>query len=182
MQALIGRALRTMVHVELLLLLHRTAPTASSVAAAATELRDQADLVTAAFTDLEQSGLAARGSSAGAPEWQLAVSNDQLLEATTALRELYDRRPVTLVKALHSRPAAPQRAFADAFRLWRGWRRSRARLLLWSTACFAGLALNNVLLIVDTRMLRETDLALVRLLPALVGAAALIYGLVWDAE
>lgn len=73
-------------------------------------------------------------------------------------------------------------SIACAVLLWRGWRRSRARLLLWSTLCFAGLALNNVLLIVDTRVLPEADLALVRLLPALLGAAALIYGLVWDAE
>ena len=69
-----------------------------------------------------------------------------------------------------------------AILLWRGWRRSRARLLLWSTVCFAGLALNNVLLVVDTRLLTAVDLAFVRLLPALLGAAALLYGLVWDAE
>lgn len=71
---------------------------------------------------------------------------------------------------------------ACAVLLWRGWRRSRARLLFWSTLCFAGLALNNVLLIVDTRVLPEVDLALIRLVPALLGAGALIYGLVQDAE
>jgi hypothetical protein len=66
--------------------------------------------------------------------------------------------------------------------LWRGWRRSRARLLLWSALCFAGLFLNNMLLVIDTRILPDVDLALVRLLPALLGASVLVYGLVWDAE
>lgn len=66
--------------------------------------------------------------------------------------------------------------------LWRGWKRSRVRLLFWSALCFGGLFLNNVLLIVDTRILPQVDLALVRTLPALFGAAVLVYGLVWDAE
>ena len=73
-------------------------------------------------------------------------------------------------------------SLACAVLLWRGWRRTRARLLLWSTVCFAGLSLNNILLIVDTRMLPDVDLAIVRMLPALIGAGALVYGLVWDAE
>ena len=66
--------------------------------------------------------------------------------------------------------------------LWRGWRRSRARLLFWSTLCFAGLALNNILLVVDTRLVTQIDLALVRLTPAVLGIAALLFGLVWEAE
>ena len=73
-------------------------------------------------------------------------------------------------------------SLACAVLLWRGWHRSRARLLFWSALCFVGLFLNNVLLIVDTRMLPQVDLALVRTIPALLGAAALVYGLVWDAE
>ena len=73
-------------------------------------------------------------------------------------------------------------SLACAVLLWRGWRQSRARLLLWSTVCFAGLFLNNALLIVDTRMLPDADLAVVRMLPALLGACALVYGLVWDSE
>jgi hypothetical protein len=66
--------------------------------------------------------------------------------------------------------------------LWRGWRQTRARLLLWSTICFAGIALNNVLLVVDTRVLPDIDLAIVRLVPALIGVAALLYGLILDDE
>jgi hypothetical protein len=73
-------------------------------------------------------------------------------------------------------------SLACAVLLWRAWRRTRARLLFWSALCFVGLGLNNVLLVIDTRMLPEADLALARLVPALLGAAALVYGLVWDTE
>ena len=73
-------------------------------------------------------------------------------------------------------------SLACAVLLWRGWRRSRARLLFWSALCFIGLFLNNALLIVDLRMLPQLDLAIVRTIPALLGAMALVYGLVWDTE
>ena len=64
--------------------------------------------------------------------------------------------------------------------LLRSYRRSRLRLLLWSGLCFACFALNNILLIVDVRVLPEQDLSLVRSLPSLVGIALLLYALVWE--
>jgi hypothetical protein len=64
--------------------------------------------------------------------------------------------------------------------LLRSYRRSRVRLLLWSGLCFACFALNNVLLVIDVRMLPEQDLSVVRSLPSLVGIALLLYGLVWE--
>ena len=69
---------------------------------------------------------------------------------------------------------------ACAFLLLRGYTRSRFRLLLWSGLCFAGLALNNVLLFVDKRVIPEMDLSVWRTIPALVGIALLLYGFVWD--
>jgi hypothetical protein len=66
--------------------------------------------------------------------------------------------------------------------LARGYRRSRARLLLWSSLCFAGLALNNVLLFIDLRVVPDVDLSVWRSLPALAGLLVLVYGLVWDAR
>ena len=63
--------------------------------------------------------------------------------------------------------------------LLRGYARSRARLLFWSGLCFAGLALNNFLLVLDVRM-SAVDLSTWRTLPALAGAALLVYGLVWE--
>ena len=64
--------------------------------------------------------------------------------------------------------------------LWRGYRRSGARLLFWSALCFAGLALNNILLIVDLRMLTHLDMSIGRALPAVAGVLLLVYGLVWE--
>ena len=66
--------------------------------------------------------------------------------------------------------------------LVRGYLQSRARLLLWASFCFAGLALNNVLLFVDLRVVPTMDLSVWRSLPALVGVALLVYGLVWDSQ
>lgn len=73
-------------------------------------------------------------------------------------------------------------SLACAGLLLRGYLRSRVRLLLWSSLCFVGLALNNVLLVLDLVILPESDLSLLRNLPALVGLALLVFGLVWEAE
>jgi hypothetical protein len=73
-------------------------------------------------------------------------------------------------------------SLACAVLLLRGWRRSRQRLLLWSGLCFAGLALNNILLVIDENMIPERDLSLLRTLPALAGIALLLYGFIWDAD
>ena len=66
--------------------------------------------------------------------------------------------------------------------LLRGWSRSRARLLLWSGLCFAGLVLNNVLLVIDVGAVPDTDFPVLRVLPALAGVALLLYGLVWESR
>lgn len=67
-----------------------------------------------------------------------------------------------------------------AILLFRGYRRSGARLLFWSALCFVGLALNNVMLIVDLRVLPDIDLVTWRLVPALGGVMLLVYGLIWE--
>lgn len=64
--------------------------------------------------------------------------------------------------------------------LVRGYRRSRVRLLFWSALCFIGLALNNILLIVDLRV-PQVDLEVWRAIPAVIGVSLLVYGLVWEA-
>lgn len=64
--------------------------------------------------------------------------------------------------------------------LLRGYRRSRVRLLFWSGLCFVGLALNNVLLFIDVRVVPEVDLSLWRTIPAVLGVAVLLYGLIWE--
>ena len=73
-------------------------------------------------------------------------------------------------------------ALACAWLLLRAYSRQRYRLLLWSAICFAGLTLNNVLLVVDKIFLPDIDLTVLRLLVALASLAVLIYGLIWDAS
>ena len=64
--------------------------------------------------------------------------------------------------------------------LLRGYAKSRARLLFWSGLCFAGFALNNLLLVIDVRVVPELDLSLWRTIPALIGISLLVYGLIWE--
>jgi Family of unknown function (DUF5985) len=66
--------------------------------------------------------------------------------------------------------------------LWRAWSATHLRLLLWSLVCFAGLLLNNIMLIVDKVLVEDTDLSAWRTLPAAIGVGALVYGLIWDAR
>ncbi len=79
-------------------------------------------------------------------------------------------------------------SLACAFMLWRGFAQSRARFLMWSSLCFVGLAINNILLFLDRVVLPDvegfmgTSFQVWRSIVALVGIALLIYGLIWDAE
>jgi energy-converting hydrogenase Eha subunit G len=66
--------------------------------------------------------------------------------------------------------------------LLRGYAASRSRLLFWSGLCFAGLALNNLLLVIDVRVIPEIDLSVWRTVPALIGVSLLVYGLIWEAR
>ena len=73
-------------------------------------------------------------------------------------------------------------SIACAVLLLRGYLRSRARFLMWSSLCFIGLAANNVILFVDKVVLPDTDLWLLRSTTALAAMAVLVFGLIWDAE
>jgi hypothetical protein len=71
-------------------------------------------------------------------------------------------------------------SLACAVLLLRGYLASRARLLLWSGLCFAGLAVNNIILLVDLSVVPAVDLSFYRSIPAIVGVGLLVYGLVWE--
>jgi hypothetical protein len=66
--------------------------------------------------------------------------------------------------------------------LLRSWRAERLRLLLWTALGFAGLAVNNLLLVVDERVLPDVDLALLRDASGLVAVSVLLFGLVWESQ
>ena len=72
---------------------------------------------------------------------------------------------------------------ACAWLLGRSYRATGARLLFWSSVCFAFLAANNLALIVDLLLFPEVyDLRIVRLSLALAAVVSLIWGFVWQAE
>lgn len=71
-------------------------------------------------------------------------------------------------------------SIACAILVIRSYRRTRVRLLLWSSLCFVLLALNNVLLFTDLVVVPAVDLSLARVASALAGLALLLYGLIWD--
>jgi uncharacterized protein DUF5985 len=64
--------------------------------------------------------------------------------------------------------------------LFRGYRARRSSLLFWSSSCFLGLALNNILLLIDLYAFPEFDLFLPRTLIAVVAVSLLLYGLIWE--
>ena len=64
--------------------------------------------------------------------------------------------------------------------LVRGYLRTRSRILMWSALCFAGLTANNVLLVVDRLVVKDVDLSTWRVVPAVAGVAALVFGLIWE--
>jgi len=65
--------------------------------------------------------------------------------------------------------------------LLRGYNQSRSRLLFWCGLCFVGLALHNILLIIDIKTPNNVlDLSHVRSLPAVAGVLVMIFGLIWE--
>jgi hypothetical protein len=71
---------------------------------------------------------------------------------------------------------------ACAWLLGRSYRRSGVRLLLWSSICFAFLAANNLVLVLDLVIwpAPEVDLRLPRMILALAAVMSLIWGFIWD--
>jgi hypothetical protein len=64
----------------------------------------------------------------------------------------------------------------------RSYRRQRSGLLLWSSACFVGFAINNVMLFVDLVVVPDVDFSLVRTASALAAVVMLLVGLIWESK
>jgi hypothetical protein len=71
---------------------------------------------------------------------------------------------------------------ACAFLLARTYRRSRARLLLWSALCFVLLAANNLVVILDLLLLPDINFGIARLVLSLGAVGVLLFGFIWDLE
>lgn len=69
--------------------------------------------------------------------------------------------------------------------LLRSYARNRVPLLFWSAICFVGLFVNNLMVLIDLDQIvfsSITNLSVWRLVPAVLGLAALCYGLVTEAR
>lgn len=69
-----------------------------------------------------------------------------------------------------------------AFMLARSYARTGMRLLLWSALCFAFLAANSFVVIVDMLIYPEGDLTLLRNSLSFAGVSLLLFGFIWDLE
>jgi cytochrome bd-type quinol oxidase subunit 2 len=71
-------------------------------------------------------------------------------------------------------------SLACAALMWRSYRRSHRALLLWTGLCFAGLAVNGLLVIVDEVVITTVDLRVWRAGAAALAVTILLVGLVWE--
>jgi hypothetical protein len=62
------------------------------------------------------------------------------------------------------------------------YRRRGSRFLLWSTLCFVGLAINNVLLVLDLVIIPDVDLSLLRSGTGVVALLLMVVGLIWESS
>jgi hypothetical protein len=61
-------------------------------------------------------GLASRADTGGVATFRLAPATDALRQVVTTIVNMYEQRPVTLIRAVYEQASAA-RSFADAFRL-----------------------------------------------------------------
>ena len=66
--------------------------------------------------------------------------------------------------------------------LWRGFRKTRYRLLLWSSLCFLILGIANLLLFADLVLYPGTSLLVLRNAVTLVAILVLLVGLVFESQ
>jgi hypothetical protein len=71
---------------------------------------------------------------------------------------------------------------ACAALLLRSYLRTRTRFLMWSSAGFTGLSINNILLLVDLMVVPSIDLQPWRTLAALIAVTVLVVGLILESR
>ena len=117
-RALIDAYVTTMTHVEVLLFVRREPSRPWRAADLPESVTGGSEPAARRCLEELQAARLLVGSDAG-EGYRYAPGSDDLRDATTELDTLYNQRPVTLVRALYSRPATAVRSFADAFRLRR---------------------------------------------------------------
>lgn len=69
-----------------------------------------------------------------------------------------------------------------AWLLLRSYLRTHGTMLFWSALCFALLALNNLLVIMDMLLVREIDFSLYRLSASVLAIGVLLFGFIWRGD
>ena len=72
-------------------------------------------------------------------------------------------------------------SLAIAVMLWRQHLRAPARMIYWTALCFSGLALSNLLLVLD-KLVFAGEFTIARQSVALVSIGLLLFGLVYEDE
>ena len=109
---LLNRHLSSMDHVTVLLAM-RSAPKAVHQASAMMPLVHVSEPVaTVVLADLAESSLVVREG-----DGYRYAPNREHAEAVDRLADMYNTRPVTLVRAIYDRPVSAAKTFADAFRI-----------------------------------------------------------------
>jgi hypothetical protein len=71
---------------------------------------------------------------------------------------------------------------ACAFLLWRGFRGTGSRLLMWSALCFLILGVSNLLLFADLIIYPDGNLSTLRNAVTLAGLVTFLVGLVFESK
>lgn len=115
---IIASNLATMDHVEVLLLLHKAAPTSRRVDDMVRDTKRPAELILNALADLTSGGLVSKeAGSAGVDLFKYEPRSESLRSAVDEIADVYNTRPVTFIRAIYDRPAKPVMSFAEAFRV-----------------------------------------------------------------
>ncbi|MEO5903012.1 MAG: hypothetical protein ABIQ55_03280 [Gemmatimonadaceae bacterium] len=115
---IIAANLATMDHVELLLLLYKAAPASRSLDEMVRDTRRPAQLIINAVADLGSGGLVSKAADpAGVDSYKYDPRSESLRSAVAEVVDVYNTRPVTLIRAIYDRPAQPVMSFAEAFRV-----------------------------------------------------------------
>jgi hypothetical protein len=115
--ALLTERIASISQLETLLLLHRTAPMEWHRHQIAAELRIEARAAEEQLLALAARELLAAVEVEGDVRYRFAPASPALADTVTRLAAAYEKRRVTVVQTLYSRPADGIRVFADAFRL-----------------------------------------------------------------
>ena len=86
---------------------------------------------------------------------------------------------MTIADAIYGLCAAT--SLTAAWLLLRHYASRRSSMLLWSCVAFIGLAVNNVLVLIDFGIFPGTDISVFRSLTGAASMLVLVYGLIWEA-